>query len=152
VLEKQVLDFGKGAVLPIAFELAHTAFEIHAKESSSQAAVEKADLQLNYGLLNKMSDTLSYHLVKNGVKNGDYIPLITTRSFEMVIGMLACLKAGAAFISIDCSLPLDRIATILEESHASIVLVHDDCPLETSAEIKNKYLTLSPFSSQRGNY
>jgi non-ribosomal peptide synthetase component F len=55
-----------------------------------------------------------------------FIPLITSRSFEMIIGIFAILKAGAAYIPIDNSMPVDRIMTIVSESQSKTALIHFD--------------------------
>jgi amino acid adenylation domain-containing protein len=140
-MRDRVFELGTGDVLPIPYDLAHQAFENIAREKPDLVAVEQGDKQISYGELDRQSTNLSYYLIKSGVKNGDFVPLVTSRSFEMVIGMLAILKAGAAYIPIDNSMPVDRIMTILQEAGGKNVLLHPETSSELLDSVKKYYST-----------
>ena len=68
-------------------------------------------------------DLLAGKLVNSGVKQGSLIGMHIDRSLEMVISMLAILKAGAAYVPLDPSYPQDRLNYIVEDSGLAHLLI-----------------------------
>jgi len=89
---------------------------------------------MTYGELNKHANQLAHHLIANGVKNGDNVGLLVSRTFDMVIGMLAIMKAGGAYVPIDPDYPVDRQEYILQNSGVSRIVADSDYPLLTLLE------------------
>jgi amino acid adenylation domain-containing protein len=77
---------------------------------------------LTYKDLYQSSNKLAALLINNGIKTGDIIALALDRSPEMVISLLAILKAGAAYVPLDPEYPKDRIEFMLDDSSAKILL------------------------------
>lgn len=77
---------------------------------------------VTYKELNKRADDVAKVLAANGVKPGILVGLFVNRSVEMLVGMLGVLKAGGAYLPLDPSFPSERLAFMLEDSGASIVL------------------------------
>lgn len=77
---------------------------------------------LTYRELDERSNFLAALLQDRGVRRGDRTAVIAERSPEMVIAVLAVLKAGAVYVPVDPSLPAERIAFVLRDSGASLVL------------------------------
>jgi amino acid adenylation domain-containing protein len=77
---------------------------------------------LTYGELNSRAEQLAGFLVKNGVAPGHIVPLVLERSIEMVVSMLAVLKAGGAYLPLDPAYPKERIDFILAEADPRVVL------------------------------
>ncbi len=108
----------------------HQKFEELVKADSDAIALtfteveEKLALteQLTYGELNKRANQLARILRKNGVKNDTIVAISLPRSFEMIVSMIAILKAGGAFLPIDPTYPEDRIKYMLEDSGADILI------------------------------
>jgi amino acid adenylation domain-containing protein len=89
---------------------------------SDKIALKFHDLSLTYKVLYENSNKLASLLINNGIKAGDIVALALDRSPEMVISLLAILKAGAAYVPLDPEYPKDRIEFMLEDSSAKILL------------------------------
>ncbi len=76
--------------------------------------------------LNKKSNRLARLLRKKGVRPNSIIAIMPRQSYEMVVGILAVLKAGGAYLPIDPDYPQNRINLILEDSETDILLTHSD--------------------------
>ncbi|TWI96343.1 amino acid adenylation domain-containing protein [Mucilaginibacter frigoritolerans] len=77
---------------------------------------------LTYKVVYENSNKLASLLINNGIKVGDIVALALDRSPEMVISLLAILKAGAAYVPLDPEYPKDRIEFMLDDSSAKILL------------------------------
>lgn len=97
-------------------------FEEQAAVAPDSLAVVFEEQQLSYKELNKKANNLAHYLQKKGVQQGDLVPICLHRSVEMIISILAIFKAGAAYVPIDPEYPADRIAFILHDTEASVVL------------------------------
>ena len=100
----------------------HDLVERHVKIQPNSPAVYAWDGNLTYSQLNELSSLLSYKLIALGVGPEIFIPLCFTKSKFSIVAMLAVLKAGGAFVSIDPSYPVDRISSILDAPNSKIVL------------------------------
>jgi len=97
-------------------------FEEQAKKTPNNTAIVFENKKMTYKELNEKANSLAYELRKNGVTNNTIIGIMQERSFEMIIAILAVLKAGGAYIPIAPDYPSDRIQYMLEDSNASILL------------------------------
>ena len=104
-------------------------FEEQAVKTPDNIALIRHEISLTYSQLNMQANILARYLIENGIQGGSNVGLIVTRDFNMVIGMYAILKAGAAYIPIDPEYPADRQKYILRQSSASHVLVDSDYPV-----------------------
>jgi amino acid adenylation domain-containing protein len=80
------------------------------------------DIQLTYGQLRRQADVTAARLAAKGVGRGSIVPLVAGISIDTVIGMLAVMQCGAAFLPIDVEFPSDRIAYMIEDCGADLVL------------------------------
>ncbi|KMN81560.1 hypothetical protein VK98_12770 [Chromobacterium sp. LK11] len=103
-------------------EPVHRAFSRFAARQADAAALRCDGRELSYGELERLSDAAARRLVAAGVRPGEPVGLWLTPSFEMLIGVLAALKAGAGYVPMDPAYPADRIRYILEDSGARAVL------------------------------
>ncbi|KAJ2989266.1 hypothetical protein HDV02_005082, partial [Globomyces sp. JEL0801] len=111
-------------------------------------AVEHEERSITYGELNQRADEIACLLMNRGVKVGDYVGLVTTRSIEMVCGIFGILKAGGAYIPIDHELPLERIHYMLELAQCSTIMYHPDIRPEVLAGLTmSELICLSETSS-----
>lgn len=85
-------------------------------------AVETSEGQITYSQLNKKSNQLAHTLIKKGVQKDQVIGIMFDRSIELIIGVLAIMKAGAAYLPIDVDYPEDRIQYMLENSQANLLI------------------------------
>ena len=100
----------------------HELIEAQVKRSPEAIAIEFEDQSVSYKELNKRADEVAKILVGQGVKPGTLVGLFLNRSVEMLVGLLGVLKAGGAYLPLDPSFPAERLAFMLEDSNASIVL------------------------------
>jgi amino acid adenylation domain-containing protein len=100
----------------------HELFEEQARRTPDRVAVVFEQQQLTYRDLNEQSDRLCHRLTLLGVGAGDRVGLYVERSLGMVVGLLAILKAGAAYVPLDPSYPQDRLAFIFEDSQPVVLL------------------------------
>ncbi len=100
----------------------HELIEAQVKHSPNVVAIQFEDQQLTYKQLNKRADELAKILVAQGVQPGTLVGLFVSRSIEMLVGLLGVLKAGGAYLPLDPSFPAERLAFMLADSNASIVL------------------------------
>ncbi|TFF01577.1 amino acid adenylation domain-containing protein, partial [Pseudomonas sp. BCA14] len=78
---------------------------------------------LTYVELNRQANRLAHRLIELGVQPDDRVAICAQRSLEMLVGLVAILKAGAGYVPIDPAHPLDRIRYLLEDSAPVAVLV-----------------------------
>jgi amino acid adenylation domain-containing protein/non-ribosomal peptide synthase protein (TIGR01720 family) len=97
-------------------------FREQVQQSPDAIAVVYEDLQLTYRQLDEHSNRLSNYLRSKGVKREMLVPVIMERSLELVVGLWAIMKAGGAYVPIDPKYPAGRIAELLEDTGARIVL------------------------------
>ena len=100
----------------------HQLIEEQATRTPQAVAVEYQETRLTYGELNARANRLAHHLRELGVGTESLVGLCVERSPEMVIGLLAILKAGGAYVPLDPTYPRERLAFMLEDSQATILL------------------------------
>ncbi|HEX3047185.1 MAG TPA: amino acid adenylation domain-containing protein, partial [Bacillota bacterium] len=101
-------------------------FEQQVERTPDIIALIFQDQRLTYSDLNRKSNQLAGLLRKNGVKPDSVVGIMLERSPEMIIGILAILKAGAAYLPIDPTYPEDRIRFMLDDSGTSILLTRKE--------------------------
>ena len=102
--------------------LIHQLIEARVKETPDATAVVFQDAPLTYRALNDRANRTAHYLKKLGVGPDVLVGLYMERSFEMITGLLGILKAGGAYVPLDPSYPADRIAYIMEDTNAPIIL------------------------------
>lgn len=101
-------------------------FEEQVEKTPNNIALIFEEKQLTYKEVNKRSNSLARVLRKKGVKPDTKVGIMVKRSIEMIVGIIAVLKAGGAYLSIDYTYPKNRIEYLLEDSDANILLTHDE--------------------------
>ncbi len=102
----------------------HRLFEAHAALTPQAVALSCDDRLLTYGELNARANRLARRLRALGVQAEVPVGIYADRSPEMVVGVLAVLKAGGAYVPLDTAYPVDRLAYLLADSRAPVLL----CP------------------------
>ncbi|WP_375480028.1 amino acid adenylation domain-containing protein [uncultured Nostoc sp.] len=97
-------------------------FEAQVERTPDAVAVVFEDEQLTYWELNIRANQLAHYLRSLGVKPEVLVGIYVERSLFMVIGLLAILKAGGAYVPLDPSYPQKRLAFILENTQAPVLL------------------------------
>ncbi|MEU2158743.1 amino acid adenylation domain-containing protein [Streptomyces sp. NPDC019396] len=101
--------------------LAHEAFRRRARQQPRSVAVRWRGQELSYGELNRRSDAVAAHLVDRGLERTP-VAICVERSLDLPVAVLGVLKAGGAYVPIDPAHPADRIAFMVEDSGAGVVL------------------------------
>ena len=112
------------AVVASAYEVAplHLLFEARVRETPDAEAVVAGEERLTYRQLNARANRLAHALRQKGVQRNDIIGLAVERDADIAIGILAILKAGAAYLPLDPDYPRDRLAFVVDDAKARIVL------------------------------
>src|SRR5215212_7985764 len=97
-------------------------FEEQVRRSPDAVALVFNDQPLTYDALNKRANQLGRHLRKQGVGPEVIVGLALDRSVEMIVGLLAILKAGGVYLPLDPSYPRERLAFMIEQTRARIIL------------------------------
>lgn len=100
----------------------HRLIEEQVERTPHQTAVAYEQQKLTYQELNRRSNLLALQLRQMGAGPDQVVGLLIERSAEMVVAMLGILKAGAAYVPIDVSFPKDRIAYILADANAALLI------------------------------
>ncbi|SFA56837.1 amino acid adenylation domain-containing protein [Paracoccus halophilus] len=114
-----------GAAAIEAVECVHESFQRQVAADPEAPALTCEGVTLSYDQLNRRANRLAHRLIAAGVLPGDLVGFCTDRSLEMMIGLLAILKAGAAYLPIDPSLPAERVNFIMQDSKSSRVLIQN---------------------------
>lgn len=104
--------------------LIHQLFEQQVQQRPTATALVFRDQSISYAELNTKASKLALHLQKLGAKPDALIAIYIERSIEMLIGLFAILKSGAAYVPLDPAYPSDRIALMIDDAQAAIVLTH----------------------------
>jgi amino acid adenylation domain-containing protein len=100
----------------------HQLIADQAARTPEAVAVVFEDQKLTYRELNAKANQLARHLQKLGVGPDMLVGLCVERSLDMIIGLLGILKAGGAYVPLDPKYPRDRLAFVLEDAGATVVL------------------------------
>jgi surfactin family lipopeptide synthetase C len=118
------------------YKCLHVLFEEQVEKNPDAIAVVYQQQHLTYQELNNRANQLAHYLHSLGVKPEVRVGICVERSLEMVIGILAILKVGGAYVSLDPAYPTERLAFMLEDVKTSILL--------TQTNLKN----LLPINNQ----
>ncbi|RPJ99204.1 hypothetical protein BSBH6_04035 [Bacillus subtilis] len=99
-------------------------FEKQAALSPDAIAVVYEDQSLSYAELNERANRLARMLISEGVGPEQFVALALPRSLEMAVGLLAVLKAGAAYLPLDPDYPADRIAFMLKDAQPAFIMTN----------------------------
>ncbi|MBV8169832.1 MAG: AMP-binding protein, partial [Alphaproteobacteria bacterium] len=88
----------------------------------NRAALEAAGASLSYGALTERANRLANYLQALGIGHDDVVGICLERSFDQIIAQLAILKAGAAFLPLDPAWPAERLARVLDDADARVVI------------------------------
>ena len=103
----------------------HQLFELQVADTPDAVAVVDQTQQLTYSQLNNQANQLAHYLKKLGVGKETLVGIVSARCLEMIIALLAILKAGAAYVPIDPSAPCERLAYMLSETGIELVLTQE---------------------------
>jgi amino acid adenylation domain-containing protein len=107
------------------FFLVHQRFEEQTNCTPHALAVECGKDRLTYCQLNERANRLAHHLQHLGVGAEACVGILLERSVELVVGLLATLKAGGAYFPLDPANPPCRQNSLLEDVKPPVILAHE---------------------------
>jgi non-ribosomal peptide synthetase component F len=118
-----VSRFGRGSRLPVPHNIVHEAFESIVDAYPAVVAAIHGDRKITYHQLDLAANRLAHHLISSGLQPKQRVCLVVQRSLEMLIGLLAILKAGCQYVPIDGGVASDQaLQHIFEDTEARFIL------------------------------
>jgi len=87
-----------------------------------QSADQATDASMSFAELDAQSNQLARHLIATGIAADQIVAILLERSPQMIVAMLAVLKAGAAYLPLDPDLPASRLQFMLTDSQSQLLL------------------------------
>ncbi|KEZ75048.1 Non-ribosomal peptide synthetase, partial [Pseudomonas syringae pv. syringae FF5] len=122
-LEQLLVDFNDTSLDYPQQQTIHGLFEAQVERTPDAVAVVYGEQCLSYRQLNEQANRLAHVLRKQGVQPDSRVGICVERGAEMVVGLLAILKAGGGYVPLDPAYPAERIAYMLQDSAPAAVLV-----------------------------
>ncbi len=123
--DRRLFDqFGRGPRVDIPFDLVHKAFENVVDSHSHVTAARHHDgTTITYQELDKRANILSNKLIQRGLRPNDRVCIVVSRSIELLVGILAVLKAGAQYVPLDGGIVADAaLEHIFNDARPRIIL------------------------------
>ncbi|MEN6546648.1 MAG: amino acid adenylation domain-containing protein, partial [Armatimonadia bacterium] len=124
----------------------HDLFREQAQRTPRAAAASCGDDTLTYEELDQRSEALAARLVDLGVKPDDPVGLHVTRTLDLPVSFMATLKAGGACLPLDPAFPGDRLAFMVEDAGAEVLVSSTGLPPDCVLPDGVKVLVLEPES------
>ncbi|MCY1015586.1 non-ribosomal peptide synthetase [Pyxidicoccus sp. MSG2] len=87
-----------------------------------KVAVESGEARLTYRELDARANQLAWHLRELGVTTDSRVAIAVERSLELVVALVAILKAGAAYVPLDPSYPRERLVAMMEDARPGVLV------------------------------
>ncbi len=120
--QQLIIDWNDTEVRQPEEQCVHQRFEAQAERSPDAVAVVFEERHLSYQQLNRRANQLAHYLQKLGVGPEVVVGVCVERSLELAVALLAVLKAGGAYLPLDPAYPRARLALMLEDAAATVVL------------------------------
>ncbi|RKD31341.1 non-ribosomal peptide synthetase [Lacrimispora algidixylanolytica] len=101
-------------------------FSEQVSRNPEDVAIVYEDKSLTYAELDDRSNRLANILIEKEITSNAIVALLLDRSLDMIIGIIAVLKAGGAYLPIDIKYPNERIKYMLDDSNAAVVITQSD--------------------------
>jgi natural product biosynthesis luciferase-like monooxygenase protein len=126
----------------------HEAFEAQVDRTPNATAIVFRDRSLTYRELDERANRVAEELASRGIGADSMVGVFVERSLEMVIGLFGILKAGAAYVPMDPAYPRERVAIMLEDTAAPVVLTLERLKAELP-ETRAAVIALDAFGGER---
>lgn len=103
----------------------HQWFEQQVERTPDAVAIECEDRSISYMQLNERANRLAHHLIGLGVGPEKLVAIAIERSIDLVVGLLAILKTGGAYLPLDSNYPAERLRFMIEDSQTSVLLTQE---------------------------
>ncbi|MCP2163254.1 non-ribosomal peptide synthase/polyketide synthase [Goodfellowiella coeruleoviolacea] len=119
---RRQLDLGRGPVLGLAPRTVPAIFEHQVAVDPGALALFDDTVRLTYDQLNARANRLAHALIRRGVGPERVVAVLLPRSIEVLVGLLAVVKAGGVFLPVDPDYPAERVAFVLRDARPALVL------------------------------
>ncbi|WLH88380.1 amino acid adenylation domain-containing protein [Pseudomonas sp. FP453] len=127
----------------------HHAIEAQALLAPQATAAVSMGQRISYEQLNRQANRLAVRLIERGVARGDTVALFVERSIPMLVGMLAVLKVGAAYVPQDARIvPPMQLAMVLEALTSPVILTLSNLQGAVSEADAHRCLCLNDFLAE----
>ncbi|BAY41871.1 nonribosomal protein synthetase (plasmid) [Nostoc sp. NIES-2111] len=123
---QQILTTWNSNKIFVPQQCIHQLFEAQVEKTPDAVAVVFEKGQLTYRELNKRANQLAHYLQTQGVKPEVLVGICLERSCELIVGILGVLKAGGAYLPLDPSYPQERLAYMLADAQAPVILTQKE--------------------------
>ncbi len=94
----------------------------HAQQSPNSVAVTCGEMSLSYGELDRLANRIANHLSSAGIGPEDRVAIVSDRSAHAIAAILGVMKAGAAYVPIDGTMPMARVRSLIEKADVKAIL------------------------------
>ncbi|RYF22248.1 MAG: amino acid adenylation domain-containing protein, partial [Comamonadaceae bacterium] len=115
-----------GSPRDVADTCIHELFEAQAARRPKAVAVACERDKLTYAQLNEKANRLARALRKQGAGANTTVAICVSRGIDMVVGLLAVLKSGAAYVPLDPAYPKERLAYMLRDARPLVLLTQGE--------------------------
>lgn len=148
--QKLLVDWQDTAAEYESDQCVHQLFEAQVARTPDATAVVFRDVALTYRELNRRANAVAQTLIAEGVRPETLVGICIERSLDMMVGLLGILKAGGAYVPLDPVYPSQRLATMLQDSEAPVLLTHSQLSAKLPAgNAKVVHIDELDFSSAR---
>ena len=120
----------------------HELFEEQVTKTPNNTAVVFENQKLTYKELNEKANSLAHFLRNNGVCKNDIVALRVDKSLEMIVAILAIMKAGGCYLPINLSYPQDRVSFMLKDSNAKFLLCDEKTHKDIDTDVTKIFVDL----------
>ncbi|WP_308799954.1 condensation domain-containing protein, partial [Streptomyces sp. UH6] len=119
---RALLPAGAGRVQELPGSSLPALFERQVRATPDATVLTDGEVTLTYGEVNARANRLAHVLIDRGVGPEQLVALALPRSAELVVAVLAVLKAGAAYVPVDPEYPAARIAYLLQDTRPALLV------------------------------
>ena len=130
----------------------HEIFERQSDATPANAALECGDRVLSYAVLDAQANRMARYFRSHGIGRGSFVGIALDRSEWPIVTILAVLKAGAAYVPIEPSLPNDRMRYICEAAGLDVIVTEDTHEARLAELVGTRILTISGYEASAGTF
>jgi amino acid adenylation domain-containing protein/FkbM family methyltransferase len=119
---RRMLEEWNDTAAPYPQACVHQMFEAQVAQTPHAPALVFGHRELTYAELNRDANRIAHHLQSLGVGPEVRVGLLMERSAELLVALLGILKAGGAYVPLDPAYPAERLAFMLEDAQAQVLL------------------------------
>lgn len=142
-------QWGGGPSAKPGHDRVHQAIEVQAALTPQAIAAVWAGQRISYEQLNRQANRLAVRLIDLGVKRGDTVGLFVERSIPMLVGLLAVLKVGAAYVPQDARIvPTLQLGMVLESLTSPVIMTLSNLADRLPADATQRSVCLDTFLAE----